>query len=257
MTDEKDDRGSLWDPLGLWRTWGRPAAEAAFEHGLPSLSQAPLQLLLDAVRDRLVGRTVSMTVAARELSFVLDEVEVAPDPLLLASGQVDDVHIKASQVRWGETTLESAHAVLRNVHTRPGSRPSMVTAPVDITVQLSVSQLAELLRSSAPWLVVGKGADGELRVRLRRRPGWGWVAVTLVADSPRMLAVPTGVGRRGHRRRLPSRVPRVPIRLTMPDGTRLVGVAALDSGVELHLRVDEYRLDYREAMARLAPPSRD
>lgn len=252
--DTTRDSNSPWDPFGMWREFGRHAAEGMFQASAPMAPSAPLQMLIDAARSRLVGKRVGWTVGGERLAFDLEDIQFDPDPLLLAAGQVDDVQINVRNLVWGTHHVESARALLRNIHTRPGVRPRLVAAPIDLFLQVDDQRATELVSVRAPILTVVVNQEGIVDVSLRRRPRWGRVRVGLSSRGNRILVKPEALGRGTRRWQLPRHLPYVSIPLSLPADVRLVGIEPVGIGIELRLRVDERHIDYREAMSYVTSP---
>lgn len=250
--DERGGTNPLWDPFGLWRDVNRLVNEQGFSTVGAAGPQAPLQMLLDLVRSRLVGREVGWTVAGVPLKFELDDLDLSADPVLLAMGQAERVIVSASQMTWGEHEIVSARATIHNVHTRSGLRPKLVGAPIDVSLRLTSQYVSERVRMRVPWLRLEITAIGEVQARLTNRRDWGWVNVSLEVAGDRILVTPRVLtrGRRGLR--LPARTPGFPLGLNLPPDMRLTGLEVIPGAVELRLRVDERHLEYREALSYLS-----
>ena len=198
------------------------------------------------------GASLSWTIGDAKLEFQLEDVDVAPDALLLAAGQANDVVVKASNLTWGQHSFTLARATIHNIHTRAGRRPRLVGAPIDLLVQATAQYVSDRVSARVPWLRIQFTDTGDVQAGLERHPGWGWVKVLLDMEGDRILARPQALtlGRRSWR--LPTRVPRFPIRLALPSDVRLTGLSVVPNGVELQMRVDERHLDYKDAMSFLS-----
>jgi hypothetical protein len=192
---------------------------------------------------------VRLPVGAGRLAFTLSTLEGRADPMAAASGQLDEVRVEAQQVSWESYRFARVSAHLRNVHTRMRSGPVVVSAPVDVRVVVEAEAASALLQTAMPAVHVEITDDARIMARWSQRPGLGWVQVRPAIEQGRLVIRPValGRGRRGWRteRRLPALRPR----LDLPETMRLTFVEARPAAVELGVRVDEWRLDYREVAA--------
>ena len=242
--------GPWWDPLAMWQQAARSVAGLTPDVGkVPWSATTPLQALVDGLRTALVGRPVRLPVGAERLAFTLSTLEAGADPMAAASGQLDDVRVEAERVSWGSYRFVSVSAQLSNVHTRMRVRPLVVSAPVDLRVVVAGADASALLQSLVPAARMEVTEEALLRVRWSRRPDLGWVAVRPEVEQGRLVVRPTGLGRGarawGTSRQLPALRPRI----DLPETMRLTHVAVRPAAVEVGVRVDEWRLDYREVAA--------
>ena len=201
MPGEQDRGGTpRWDPFDLWRLV-LPSAEQvarplAVQAEMLSMlgGRTALQGLLDAVRAQLVGRRLTFGSGADALTLTLEDVAATADPLLLAVGQLGEVTLTATQVQWREFEFDAARATARNTHTRPGARPLLIAAPVDLVVTVSDAQLSRLVAQRSPRVELQITDDARVVARLRRHPTWGWLEVEPSVEG-RRLHVPTRPGR--------------------------------------------------------------
>ena len=160
--EQKPGGTPRWDPFDLWRLL-LPSAEQvarplAMQAEMLSMlgGRTALQGLLEEVRAQLVGRRLTFGSGADALTLTLDDVAAHADPLLLAVGQLGEVTLTATQVQWRDFEFVAARATARNTHTRPGARPLLIAAPVDLVVTVSDAQLSRLV---ARTVVPGRTAD--------------------------------------------------------------------------------------------------
>lgn len=244
----------LWDPFGLWRALPRPNGPwppATVPPGMPPVPTA-LELFLQAVRLRLVGRRVRFKVGGVPVAFDLDDIVLPADSLLMAAGQADKVTVTASDLEYGAHRFAAARADLHNVHTQSGREPRLVSAPIDLHLTLSGDYVSEQVSARVPWLRVQITESGEIQARLRSRPRWGWVPVSVEADGHRLRVRPRALVLRGRSWRLPARMPPRDLPLSLPPDVRLAGVRVLAESVELRFRADERHVDFRAAMSFLS-----
>ena len=241
---EGSEKKPLWDPFGVWKQVGQ-AADRALQGELPMLSQTPLQGLIESVRSRLLGRRLTLTLAGQQVAFDLTDIAFDSDPFLMAAGQVKDVQVSVGNLVWGQHRFDSAGAVLHNVHTRAGTRPRLVSAPIDLHLRITEDRLADLVASKRPGLKVEIANENTVRIRPRRRPRLGWAEVTFALDAGRVLAVPVTLALGTWRWRFPRRTKPIPLRFELPPDVRLTGIDVVPQAVELRLRIDQRHLDYR------------
>ena len=125
-----------------------------------------------------------------ELSLTITEFDSRLDLRALSVGQLDDVRIAATDLRWNGQRFERASAVLHNVHMRASVPPALVAAPVELTLELPAPVLDELFRSAAPRLSGEVGPDGVARLSVARRRGWGHVEVEMRVDGSTLWITP-------------------------------------------------------------------
>jgi hypothetical protein len=226
--------------------------------GLEELStwgpRTALEVLLERARSGLVGRRVTMQVGGSRLGFTLSALDARLDPVATAAGQADDVVLAARDVEWSGTQFAEVTGTLRNVHTRPGSSPLLVAAPVDLVASLSDDQLNAVLAARGVKVVASCLGSGELRLRLGKVPTWGWLDVNPLVVSGQLTLRPVGMGSKTLERRFrrPARAKTVALRL--PDNTRLVDLEVGSDGLRIHLRTDQWHLEYKQLLGLSRPP---
>ena len=251
------DRGDAphWDPFDLWRLMLPSAAQAARPLAIQAemLSKlggkTALQGLLDAVRGRLVGRRLTFGSGADALTLTLEDVTATADPLLLAVGQLGEVTLTAKQVQWREFEFVAAHATARNTHSRPGARPLLIAAPVDLVVTVSDAQLGRLVGQRSARVDVQITDDARVVVRLRRHPTWGWLEVEPSVEGRRLLFRPVRLGiSRKTSRSLPT-LPHLPFALPLGDDLHVTRLEVRSGSLDVHVRLSEWRLDYLDSQS--------
>ena len=111
-----------------------------------------------------------------------------------AVGQADDVVLAAQDVEWSGIHFDRVTATLDNVHTRVGTRPVLVCAPVELTAVIASEQAVSYLTTRLPRVTADCVDRGQARLRLRRHPTWGWVDVGFAVASGRVTVQPRAVG---------------------------------------------------------------
>ena len=242
--------GPWWDPLAMWQHAARSVGGMMPDPGMAGWpAPSPLQSVVDGLRTALVGRPVRLPVGSERLAFTLSALEGRADPMAAASGQLDEVRIEAEQVAWGAYRFALVSAQLHNVHTRMRTRPVVVSAPVDVRVVLAADAASALLQTAIPAVQVEITDDALVRARWSHRPGLGWVQVRPAVEQGRLVVRPTGLGRGRRGWATSTRLPALRPRLDLPETMRLTLVETRPAAVELGVRVDEWRLDYREVAA--------
>ena len=249
-----------WDPFGVWRQTVPAAAQvarplAAQAGGLSMLgARTTLQVLVEAVKARLVGRRLSFGPPNRRVALTLTRVDVPGEPLLLAAGQIDRATLVAEDVEWAGHQFPRVRAELHNVHTRPGISPVLVTAPVELVVTVLGEHVAELVAQHAPRVAFEITDEASMRVRLRKHPSWGWVEVHPWAEGSRVLLRPTGVAARTRFWAFTKKIPPVHFGVELAEGMRIAGLTLEAGAIEVRLRVDAWRIDYLQALSFIKMP---
>ncbi|QJY48944.1 hypothetical protein [Pseudonocardia broussonetiae] len=223
-----------------WAAWLDPST--LLRAGAALTPVGALEALLRAAGRRLVGTRVTVPGSGGELSLRFDSLSLGPDPVGLALGQLDDLRLVASDVRWRDLRCHRLVLVCRNVHVRPFPAPVAVAAPVTLEVAVDIAVLAGMLTAARrDWLLEPAG-PGLARLRWARRPSWGHVTVTAEVSGTALLVRPRELVVGPRRVRLPSWCPGRRIALpALPRGLRLREVVVDGEEVVLHLAADEWR----------------
>lgn len=228
----------------LWTAaWAMPAAlRALVPEPAPTPARA-LEVLLRTAARRLAGMRV--TVPGTGMRLQLDALEVRPDPLGLPLGQLDDVRIAARDVEWRDLRCRRLEAVWRNVHLRPSSAPVVLSAPVEVEVALSVTDVTALMAHRRPGLVldvVHAAGTAEAVLRWSAHPWWAAVAVTADVAARALFLRPVGLRIGARRIPLPGWLPSVRVEMPqLPRGLRLRDLAVGDEEITFRLVADEWR----------------
>lgn len=256
MADESGGgRGSFWNMAGLFRPMAGPFADLrGFEEWATWGSRNVLEALFESVRSGLIGRRVDMGVGDGRLSFTLSALDARLDPMATAAGQADDVSLTAEGVEWSGMQFAEVTATLSNVHTRPGIRPSLVCAPVDLAVLVSSEQVASVLATRTSK-VVASGVDaGRVRLRLERHPSWGWMDVRPVVVSGRVRLRPIALGWKERSWRFKRRLPSKTLATRLPENARIMDLDVEAGGLRIQVRIDQWRLEYSEVLGVVRKP---
>lgn len=227
-----DDPLRAWEMLAsLWSSSPLSSVGA----GAAQAVTVPYRTLFTLLQQLLVGREIMVDIGVHRVALTVTELDSVPEPPGLAVGQLGEVRVAARDIRWGPHRLESAVAVLRNVHLRPGMPPLVVAAPIELSSTLSAQIVDEAVRQAVPQLRSQLCEDGTARLRWARRPGWGCLEVDVdvvgtVAGA--ILCLQPRALRTGRRRwRLSSRIPAYQVPLPdLPHGLLVTQVGVgLDS----------------------------
>jgi hypothetical protein len=200
--------------------------------------------LFMTLRRLVVGRELTVRVDEGDITLTITEFDSRLDVRGLAVGQLSDVRLAACDIHWDNNRLESATAVLHNVHLRPAAPPVLVAAPVELSVELPAEALDDLFRLAAPRLTGEIGQDGIARLRLARRPGLGHLEVDAVLDGSTLWLKPRGIVLRRKRLRLPGRTPAYPVHLPeLPHGLVLTDISIEPDKLCLSGTLKEWRID--------------
>ena len=235
--------GRGWD---LFRPLDILASLWSATSGIPPVSTgtaAAYRTLFFTLRGLIVGRTLSVQLDSGELTLTVTEFDSRLELPALAAGQLDNVRLVATDLRWESNRLDRAVVVLHNVHLRPGAPPILVSAPVDMSVELPATVLDELFRWAMPRLTGELGPDGVALLRWARWPRLGGLEVDTTLDGSTLWLKPLGLARRRRRWPIPGWVPAYPIRLPdLPHGLRLTAVDVTPGSLRLTGTLPEWRM---------------
>ena len=141
------------ESMGMWRDT-LPLA-GSYTSGMGQLADmfgftpsAVLREIVSTARRRLIDRPVAFDVGTSPVSLVLREIAVDSTTMGPALGQIGDVELEASDLRWNGIDVEHAVARLRNVHVQPGTTPVLIAAPIEFEFAIGESTVHQLTRSS-------------------------------------------------------------------------------------------------------------
>jgi hypothetical protein len=165
-----------------------------------------------------------------------------------AVGQADDVSLAARDVEWSGVHFTEVTATLDNVHTRVGTRPALVCAPIDLTAKVASEQATSFLARRLPKLTARCVEAGQLRLRLRRHPTWGWLDVRLSVVSGQVTLQPVAFGRRKRAWRFKRRLPSKAVAIQLPENARITGLVVDPAGLKINVRIDQWRFEYNQIL---------
>jgi len=148
----------------LWSSTGLPTVGA---HAVAM----PYRTLFATLQQLLVGKEVTVRIGDQDVTLTVVELESELDPQGLPVGQLGEVRVAARDIRWADNRLQSAVAVLRNVHIRPGVPPLVIAAPTELTTELPKDLFDHVMEQAAPHVRSESGEDGTARLSWARRGG--------------------------------------------------------------------------------------
>jgi len=171
----EDWKRSLGDVVSL-------SAAAAASLGLPQagfLVGDSFGALVDAARNRLIGKQRTFRFAGHDLTLTLEDLSVEGSDLARAIGQYGQVNLRARDVEWAGYRFERTEVHARNVHLRPGTKPTLVAAPVLFEAFVSAPAASAHLAAVSPRLELAIQA-GVPQVGLAGAP---WVRLEVAAGA--------------------------------------------------------------------------
>ena len=166
-----------------------------------------VEQLIELARDRLVGRLLTLETRSGEVRCVVGRIDASPSPVGLAVGQLGDVNVTATDVRWERGRLDEVEIRFGNVHVQPALQPIIVAAPVEVIARVHGETVVDLVAERVPRAVVELAGDSVMTVGLagHHRMGQAEVVPRLVGGQVRLVATAVRVaGRRlAYRRGVP------------------------------------------------------
>lgn len=160
------------------------------------------------------------------------------DDLARAVGQYGQVRIAARDVRWDSYELARMEITARNVHLRPGARPTLVLAPMLIEAFFSVPAVSRWLAAVSPRLELTLQA-GIPQIALAGAP-WARLEVEAGAEGRSVLIRPRALHVRGRRVSLRSPALRV-LLAKLPGGIMLTAVEPAPGGFIVRGMLSEWQ----------------
>jgi hypothetical protein len=240
-----DDPFGALEMLGsLWSSTGLPAVSA----GAAFAAAAPYRTLFLTLQQLLVGKEVTVRIGDHDVVLTVTELDSALEPQGLAVGQLGDVRLAVRDIRWGDNLsrnhLQSAVAVLHNLHIRPGVPPLVVSAPAELSTALPANIFDEVLRQAVPQLRGELCEDGNARLRWARRPGWGGLDVDVDAVGKTLWLRPRALVTGRRRWILPARMPGYQVPLPeLPHGLLVTSVRVGVDSLQISGLLPEWRME--------------
>ncbi len=236
-----DDAFGALDILGsLWSSTGLPSVTA----GTTQAVAMPYRTLFMTLQQLLIGKEVTVRIGDHDVVLTVTELESALEPQGLAVGQLGDVRLAARDIRWDGNDLQSAVAILHNLHIRPGMPPLVVAAPAELSTSLPANIFDDMLRQAAPQLRGELSEDGNARLRWARQPGWGGVDVDIDVVGTDLRLRPRALIAGRWRWPLPARMPAYQVPLPeLPHGLLVTGVSFGADSLEISGLLPEWRME--------------
>ncbi|WP_431240479.1 LmeA family phospholipid-binding protein [Mycolicibacterium aichiense] len=204
--------------------------------------------LFMTVKRLVVGRTITVRLDGGDVTLTVTEFTSRLDVRGLAVGQLNDVRITATDIRWGNHHFEGATLILHNVHLKPGVPPVLVAAPVEVTMVVSTQALNAVFTESLPRLSGHVDDDGIARLRWTRHPRLGSVEVDVELDGSTLWLHPRAVRTTRRRWALPTRLPSYPVRLPeLASGLTLTSLSLGPSSLQLTGSLPQWRAEVPRA----------
>lgn len=221
----------------LWSSTGIPSVGA---HAVAM----PYRTLFATLQQLLVGKEVTVRIGDQDVTLTVVELESELDPQGLPVGQLGEVRVAARDIRWADNRLQSAVAVMRNVHIRPGVPPLVIAAPTELTTELPKDVFDHVLEQAAPHLRSESGEDGTARLSWARRPGLGGLEVDADVVGSTLWLRPRAVVAGQRRWKLPLRTPAYQVVLPdLPHGLMITGVELTPDSLHLSGLLPEWRME--------------
>ncbi len=131
------------------------SSAAAASLSLPqpgTLPGDPFTMLVDAAGTWLIGKKRTFQLPEGDVTLVLADITVEGSDLARIIGQYGQVRILARDVEWDGYQFERMDIQVRNVHLRPGPRPTLVAAPVLCEGFMSTAAASRWLATVSPQL---------------------------------------------------------------------------------------------------------
>ena len=225
----------------LWSAVARPWLPS-FGVGASQALTIPYRTLFFALQFLLIGREVTVRIGDQDVRLTVTEVDFVYDPAGLAVGQIGEIRLAVRDILWDERHLNSAVAVLRNVHIRPGAPPVLVAAPVELSTDVPLGIVDGMLRDAVPKMQSELGHEGRARLRWARRPGWGGVDVDAGVIGTTLWVQPRAVVAGQRSWKLPQRTPTYQVPLPdLPNGLLVTGAEMSDDALQVTGLLPEWR----------------
>ncbi len=211
---------------------------------LPVSSTAAMayRTLFMTVKRLVLGRRITVRLGGEDITLTVTEFDSRLDVRGLAVGQLNDIRLRATDIRWGKRSFEQATVVLHNVHVKPGMPPLLVAAPIEVSLAVSTHALDEVL--SGAVLSGHVDDDGVARLRWARHPGLGSMEVDVRLDGSTLWLQARALRTRRHRWRLPARLPAYPVRLPeLASGLTLTSLSLAPGSLRLTGGMAQWRTE--------------
>lgn len=132
--------------------------------------------VIDVARRRLIGRETTFDLGGAELTMTLESIDVTATPIGPAIGQLGDLTVTATGLRWHDLEATRLEATFHNVHLQPRSAPVLVIAPLTFSIAVTADEVLRHFTGTP----IARHADlslgeGVVTLRHRTRSGLGSV----------------------------------------------------------------------------------
>lgn len=254
MTEGRPDR--RWDPFRPLDMVGALWSTAVSVPPLSAGAAAAYRTVFLTVKRLVVGRRMTLQADGDDITMTVSEFDSRLDVRRLSVGQLDDLHVAAVDIAWQSAMFAHASAVLRNVHVRPGTPPTVVAAPVHLTLDVPTAALDHLFLMMVPRFTGTVGDDGVARLRWARRPRLGQVEVDADLDGSTLVLKPRAVTVRQRRWQLPPRTPAYRLQMpALPHGLQVTDVQFEPGLLRLSGTLPEWQMELtRRLLDRVTEP---
>ncbi|BBZ37845.1 hypothetical protein MCNS_09080 [Mycobacterium conspicuum] len=226
--------GSLWSSTGLPSVTGSAAQAVAM----------PYRTVFLTLQQLLVGKRVTIRMGEVDVALTVTELDSELEPAGLTVGQLGEIRVAARDIEWSDQHLQSAIAVLRNVHIRPGVPPLVIAAPVELSTELPAKAFDDMLRQAAPRLHAQLNGDRTARLHWARRPGLGSLEVDVDVVGTTLWVRPRALHTGAKRWKLPDRTPAQAVPLPdVPHGLLVTDVTLGAESLQVSGLLPEWRMD--------------
>jgi hypothetical protein len=149
------------------------SSAAAASLGLPqpsALAGDKLAAIVDTARAWLIGKKTTFSLDGRDLTLVLEDLSVEGP---------DQVRIRARDVEWDGYQFGRTEIRARNMHLRPGTKPTLVAAPVLWEAFMPASAASRWLAAVSPRLALAMRA-GVPQISMAGAP---WIRLEIEAGA--------------------------------------------------------------------------
>ncbi len=246
------DRSWTDDWKRSWSDIVAMSSAAAASVGLPqpgTLPGDPVAAVVEVARTRLIGKKRTFRFSGHDLTLTLSDILVGGADLARVVGQYGNVGVSARDVRWDLYQLERVDVRARNVHLRPGTRPTLVAAPVLCEAFVSAGFASRWLATVSPQLGLVM-QEGVPQVSVKGVP---WVRLELQtgAEGRSIIVRPRALYLLDRRVSLRSPALFLPI-ADLPDGFMLTSVDPAPGGFVIRGQFSEWQQSLsRETVERM------
>jgi hypothetical protein len=215
------------------------AASASIGLPLPkTLPGDPFAAIVEAARAWLVGKKRTFPFAGHDLTLVVEDISIQGVDLARVVGQYGQVRMAARDAEWNGFELERVEVQARNVHLRPGVRPTLVAAPVLIEGFVAAAAASRRLAATSSLLELTL-PDGVPQIALVGVP-WARLELQPGAEGRSLLVRPRALHLGEWRLPFPSLAFYLPV-ANLPGDLLLTSVEPAPGGFVVRGTIGEWR----------------